>query len=197
MPLLYAVVLLLLFYALVVIEFFVPSAGIMGIAAAMAAIGAIVIAFTHSAEAGSWMTLIVATTTPGIFFALVRLWPRTPIGRRILNRQPGELAPAANPRTTSSGTPLVDLIGRIGTAKSDLLPSGRVVIDGEKIDAVSLGMPIDAGTLVTVTSIQGNRVRVRPSDDQERERQQQRQSGGTPAALESFDPDSFDLDTFE
>jgi membrane-bound ClpP family serine protease len=84
------------------------------------------------------------------------------------------------------------LIDEVGTAKTDLLPSGMVMIDGEKIDAVSIGMPIDAGTKVVVTSVDAGRVHVRAAskDDVSEEHPAAPQS---PASLEKS-IDSFDVE---
>jgi membrane-bound serine protease (ClpP class) len=65
---------------------------------------------------------------------------------------------------------LKELQGRIGRAKSKMLPSGIVVVDGRKVDAVSEGMPIEAGQKVRVLYARGNSVVVRsvPEDTPER-----------------------------
>jgi membrane-bound serine protease (ClpP class) len=41
-----------------------------------------------------------------------------------------------------------------------------VTIDGRKVDAVSEGMPIEAGCRVRVLEVHGNRVVVRPVDEE-------------------------------
>lgn len=190
MPLVYAIALYLLCYALLIAEFFVPSGGLLGAGAAAAAIASIVIALTHSTSAGLWMGGLFLVTTPVVLFAIVRVWPKTSIGRRILNRQPGQLAPPNRPRTTPRGTPLLDLVGHSGIAHTDLLPAGLIVIDGEKLDAVSVGLPIDRGTPVVVVSLQGNRIRVRPArEDEVQEQPAEPQRPESPEALESFDWD--------
>lgn len=167
MPLYYAVGLLVLFYLLIIVEFFLPSGGLVGVGAAAAALAAIVIAFSHSPTTGGSMLLVVAASTPVLFVFLMRLWPYTPIGRQILNRMPGMTDPPVAERKTARGTPLRELVGRVGVAKTNLLPSGVVVVEEQKLDAVSLGMPIDAGTPVIVARIQGGRVQVRPAEPEE------------------------------
>lgn len=187
MPLYYAIGLLVLFYLLIVVEFFLPSGGIVGLGAAATAVAAIVIAFSHSSTAGGSMLLFIAASTPVLFFLLMRVWPYTPVGRRILNRTPGMTAPPAAERTTARGTPLREFVGRIGVAKTNLLPSGVVVLDDQKLDAVSMGMPIDAGTHVIVARIQGSRVQVRPADPEEL--QETPRTGGS---LDSIDIESLE-----
>jgi membrane-bound ClpP family serine protease len=54
-----------------------------------------------------------------------------------------------------------DLIGKVGTTKTPLRPSGTVVIDGERIDAVAEGVFIMAGKEVAVVKSEGVRIVVR------------------------------------
>lgn len=55
-----------------------------------------------------------------------------------------------------------DLVGRTGTTLTDLRPSGTMVIDGEKIDVVSDGPWVKAGTPVKVIRAEGYRHVVQP-----------------------------------
>ena len=168
MPLYYAIGLLFLFYVLLVGEFFLPTGGLMGIGAVVTAIAAIAVAFTHSATAGLAMLTVIAATTPVIFLAAVRVWPHTPIGRRILNRRPGEIDGGPR-RTLADGTPMTELVGQTGAAATDLLPSGQVTIGSRKLNAVSTGMAIDKGTRVVVVKVIAGKVQVRPADVGDRE----------------------------
>jgi membrane-bound ClpP family serine protease len=85
-----------------------------------------------------------------------------------------------------------ELVGHFGTAKNDLLPSGMVVIDGKKIDAISTGMPIDAGTTVIVTNTDAGRVHVRAATDEDRPDENQPMPM-SPASLEKS-LESFDIE---
>src|SRR5262249_43991186 len=60
---------------------------------------------------------------------------------------------------------LRQLQGKLGVAKTVMLPSGAVLIDGQTIDALSEGPPIEAGQRVRVIEVHGNRVVVRVADD--------------------------------
>ncbi len=57
-----------------------------------------------------------------------------------------------------------DLIGKTGITKTPLRPSGTVVIDGERIDAVAEGVFILTGKEVTVVKTEGVRVVVRETE---------------------------------
>lgn len=193
MTLLYAILLLVAFYLLLTAEFFLPSGGFLGVAAFAALIASAVIAFGQSTTAGLLVLGIALTTTPLMIFGLLQLWPHTPIGRRMLNRRPGETAAQPSVRTTSRGTPLDQLVGRIGTAKTDLLPSGMIAVDSDKVDAISLGMAIDQGQKVIVTSVEAGKVHVRPATDQDVDGTSTPSQPQSPPALED-NLESFDFE---
>ena len=65
------------------------------------------------------------------------------------------------------------MIGKDGVAKSDLLPSGDVRIEGRVYDAVSSGMAIDKGQAVHVVDVNTQRLIVRPLTDAEIAQQQE------------------------
>ena len=56
------------------------------------------------------------------------------------------------------------LIGQVGTAATNLMPAGKADFDGELIDVITEGLPIDRGDSVVVTKTRGNRVLVRRVD---------------------------------
>jgi membrane-bound serine protease (ClpP class) len=155
--------LLAIFFAL--LEFLIPSAGLLGIGAAMAAVAALFLAYSESFAAGLTMTGFVAIATPALFFAAVRIWPRTPIGRRILNLPPidPDSDEDRSQESWAPANPYQDLLSRVGIAKTNLLPSGSIEIDGRRYDAVAIGAAIDSGARVEVFRVDGGRIRVRPT----------------------------------
>ncbi|PAY20392.1 nodulation protein NfeD [Rhodopirellula sp. SM50] len=194
MPLTYSLALLALFFVLLVGEFFIPSAGMVGFAAAIAATTSIVIAFTHSATAGFAVTATVVLSTPVVLVMMIRYWPHTSIGKLILNRRPGQLDEPTESRLRS-GEKRKDLVGRSGVAKTNLLPSGLVVIDGKRLDAVSDGSPIDAGTEIVVISAVAGKLRVRVAERADLDPEQvdvERRTESIEATLESLDLDDLD-----
>ena len=60
---------------------------------------------------------------------------------------------------------VIDAGVEVLTAKSLMLPSGSVLINGRTVDAVSEGMPIEPGQAIRVIQVRGNQVVVRPSDE--------------------------------
>lgn len=162
-PWAWAALLLVLGLGLAVLEVFIPSGGILGFLAICSIIASIVVGFTDSRP---WVGFTILTSAvfglPTVVVIGLRLWPRTPLGRRMLLNVPtGTDVLPDIPRQRS----LKELISRVGVAKSEMLPSGAITIDGRTVDAVSEGMPIDAGQQVRVIEVHGNRVVVRPVDD--------------------------------
>jgi membrane-bound ClpP family serine protease len=82
-------------------------------------------------------------------------------------------------------------VGKIGQAKSMMLPSGAVLVEGRTIDAVSEGMPIEPGQVVRVIEVRGTRVIVRPVEHGE---EQQPRSAEDPLSrpIDTLGIDPFD-----
>jgi len=192
MSLLYVVLLIVVFYLLLVAEFLLPTSGFLAVTAIAALVAAISIAFSHSTSTGLTTLGTVVVTTPIVLSALVRLWPHTPIGRRMLNRRPGEMV-SESAKRTPRGVPLSDLVGQLATTKTNLLPSGIITVGGERVDAVSIGMPIDAGTKVVITSVQAGKVRVRPASEEDVAATDEEIKPKSPPSLEGS-LESFDFD---
>jgi membrane-bound ClpP family serine protease len=163
-PLAWSALLLLLGLILVCVEVFVPSGGILGFLSIAALISGIILAFYHSGpQIGFLFLAIAAVTVPTALVLAFRWWPKTPMGRRLLLDVPtsAEVLPDSPQRRA-----LRQLVGKHGVAKSVMLPSGAVTIDGQTFDALSEGIPIEAGQRIKVIEVRGNRVVVRPADDQ-------------------------------
>jgi membrane-bound serine protease (ClpP class) len=161
-PIVWSILLMGIGCALIVLEVFLPSGGFLSILAAAAFFGAIGVAWYYK---GAWtgvsLMLVTVIIVPIIAALAFRYWPSTPMGRAFLGELPDEAA-------VSPGDPRRALIGRVGVARSKMLPAGAVLIDGRLYDAVSQGMAIDPEQYVVVTEVRGNRVVVRPANDDER-----------------------------
>jgi membrane-bound ClpP family serine protease len=159
-PWIWAVLLLALGLGLAVLEVLVPSGGLLGFLAVAAIVGAIVVGFMQSWAAGLGLSIAALVAVPVIVVFALRWWPYTPIGRRVLLGVPREqdVQPSAKVRD------LKGLIGHVGRAKSQMLLSGAVVIDGRTYDAMSESLPIEAGQMVRVVQVRGTEIVVRPAD---------------------------------
>jgi membrane-bound serine protease (ClpP class) len=158
-PLVWAGLLLLLGLALVMTEVFIPSGGILGVVSLGAIVAAIVLAFVNrGAFAGFMFVLVALLAAPTILVFAFRWLPDTPVGRRLLVAIPtsDEVLPDDEERRA-----LRELVGKVGRAKSRMLPSGAVQIEGRTIDAMSDGLPIEPGQPVRVIEVHGTRVTVR------------------------------------
>ncbi len=54
-----------------------------------------------------------------------------------------------------------EYLGRVGTALTDLRPSGAMLIDRKRVDVITAGEYIDSGTQVQVVDVRGTRIEVR------------------------------------
>lgn len=164
-PLIWSALLLLLGLTLVLLEVFVPSGGVLGLLSITALVSSISLAFYHKGiEVGLIFLAVAAVMVPTALALAFRYWPQTPMGRRLLLDVPrgDELLPDTPERRT-----LRQLVGKLGVAKTLMLPSGAVVVDGRTIDALSEGMPIEAGQQVRVIEVRGHRVVVRPAEGEQ------------------------------
>ncbi len=159
-PLTWAMILLIAGCGLVVLEVFIPSGGILSFCAAIALIASIVMAFRRDVTAGIGFVALTLVAVPVTLGLAIKYWPLTPMGKAFL----GELQSTDDliPEDPRRG-----LVGKLGIAKSKMLPSGSVQIEGKYIDAISQGTVIDIGQVVVVVEVRANRVVVRPADDQE------------------------------
>jgi membrane-bound serine protease (ClpP class) len=157
--LLWAILLLILGFTLLVMEVFFPSAGILAFLAASSLIGSIVFAIFHSPITAVIDIAIMLGGIPTLLILAFKYWPKTTFGKKILLNTPqtGDVLPDDPDKEFLKG-----LIGRVGKTKCKLLPSGIIFIDGRKIDAVSEGMPIEVNQEVRVIQVKGKRVVVRP-----------------------------------
>jgi membrane-bound ClpP family serine protease len=164
-PILWAALLFLLGLVLVCAEVFLPSGGLLGFMSISALIAGIFIAFYHrGAEVGLIFLLLTILAVPAALSVAFRYWPQTPMGRRLLLQAPraDEVLPDSPYRQR-----LRQLVGQFGVAKSVMMPSGAVLVDGEQIDALSEGQYIEAGQPIQIIQVQGNRVIVRAVDESE------------------------------
>ncbi len=159
-PLTWAILLMLLGCGIVVLEVFIPSGGMLSFFSAVAIIASIVMAFRRDATTGLSFVVLTLVAVPSTLGLALRYWPYTPMGKAFLGRLKStkELIPRETRR---------ELIGKVGIAKSKMLPSGSVQIDGKYVDAISQGGAIDLGQAVVVIEVRANRVVVRAADDDE------------------------------
>ncbi|MCP4479099.1 MAG: hypothetical protein GY818_13525 [Planctomycetaceae bacterium] len=144
----------------VVLELVVPSAGILGIVAGILIVTSVVLGFMESVSYGVIVLTAAVVTIPGLLALMVKVWPYTPLGKRILLK---DLKPEdVLPNYIENKEQKERLEGQLGIAQTKMLPSGIVMVDGEKFDAVSEGFAVEKGDAIRVISVRGNHVYVEP-----------------------------------
>ena len=164
-PLVWSALLLIAGLLLVSLEVFIPSGGILGFLAITSLLVGIVLAFYHhGAGVGFVFLALTIISVPAALGVAFRYWPKTPMGRRVLLDVPTseEVLPDSPQRQR-----LRQLVGKTGVAKSIMMPSGAILVEGETIDAVSEGMSIELGQRIRIIEVRGSRVVVRPVDGNE------------------------------
>ncbi len=160
-PLTVAYLLIALGLALLVAELFLPSSGLLFLASSVCVIAGVVMTFVYGDTSTGMATLLgVFVAAPAVAALMLYLWPRTPVGRRLILPDQSDSTVAALPVHLE----LENLRGRYGRAISDLRPAGVVDFDGRRVDTVSEGMMVSAGTWVRCVDVRAGRVVVRPVD---------------------------------
>jgi membrane-bound ClpP family serine protease len=162
-PLLWSFVLLSLAVVFIALEVFLPSGGMLAFLACCSMIAAIVVGFMHGFRPGMTVTLATLVVLPLSVGLALKIWPKTPIGKRMVCVPPEgdeQVLPVAQLKQRET------LVGRVGTATTKMLPSGEVEIAGEIFDAVTAGMAVEPGQVVEVIDVRANRIVVKPTSRQ-------------------------------
>ena len=160
----YCLLLLLVSLALLVLEVFVPSGGFIGLLMLAALAGSIVCGFYAwwDTSRGLWWGYLVSVLIllPGVLVGAFAIFPRTRYGQRILLNAPKseEITPYAKEQNE-----LQKLIGETATAVTPHRPSGLISVSGRRYHAETRGMMLEAGDVVTIVALRGNRLVVRLS----------------------------------
>lgn len=134
----------------------VPGHGIPGILGAAALVTAVVLAFGTPFLFVAVETIATAIVLTAIGFSLVvRAVPQNAWAHRLA------LASAQGPDYVTSAS-FTSLRGRVGTAASYLRPAGIASIDGRRVDVLTEGEFISAGTPIRVVRVEGARIFVEP-----------------------------------
>ncbi len=140
---------------LLVAEAVVPGFGLMGFGGIAAVIGSIVIAVGGRPE--GVQSLIISLVLVGLLVvALIHQFGRRGLWQRIilstqLSTEEGYISAPSQQRL---------LLGQEGPTMSPLRPSGIVQIDGQRVNVVSDGEFVPAGTRVRVVRVEGAKVYV-------------------------------------
>ena len=148
-----AIVLVAIGVVLVVAELLIAAHGLLALTGLSAAIAAIVLAFMVNLWLGVGSLAGGSVLLPTLAVWLVRIWPRTRMGRAFVLPSHENV-----PRQIE---PLAVQIGQTGTTLSEMRPMGTCDFNGQRMEAISeLGI-IPPGRQIKVVNITNRRPTVR------------------------------------
>lgn len=141
-----------------ILEVFLPG-GILGVLGGIAVAASVALVMTAppfssmALVARVGLAALILAVGGGAFATCMRFFQQTILGKRLTL---GEAIPSG-----AGVDDLSDLVGRRGTAVTDLLPGGRVDIGGRHLDAISHAGAVRAGDPVEVTGTSGGHLEIR------------------------------------
>ncbi|MGD9200835.1 MAG: NfeD family protein [Chitinispirillia bacterium] len=139
---------------IVLVEFVLPSGGILTIAACLVFGYSLYSVFTSiSPEVGYIFIGIDVLLAPVLILLGIKLLSKSPVTlKKALSKKDG---------VTSQNSELEKLIGKTGIVTNSLRPAGKARIDNKNFDVVSEGDYIKRDTPVIVSLVNGNRIVVK------------------------------------
>jgi membrane-bound serine protease (ClpP class) len=138
---------------LLFLEMFLPGM-IAGIVGACLLLASVIMAYTDlGPEAGNTALLIASVASAGMWWWWANHFQHTRFGQRMTLRSASE--------GNSNAAGLETFAGQVGEAATPLRPSGTVTISGRRMDAVTDGEFIEAGSMVRVVRAHGMGLLVR------------------------------------
>jgi membrane-bound ClpP family serine protease len=134
-----------------------------GIVAALCAVGAVIVAFRIGPGYGMSSLGFMAIATPTTFWVGLRVFPYTPVGKRIIlssGSSPEDLQRRESERLAENQS-IRALVGAEGVAMTALRPGGTIRIDGVDVEAFAETGMIEAGQAVRIVSTSGRLLKVR------------------------------------
>lgn len=156
-PWVWALICLGLAFLFAFLEIFITSGGILAFLSAVALFGSVVFAFLDSPIFGSSYLLGVVVGVPTLLWYAFRWWPGSPMGRRFLLNPEDDPALALDPELEALKT----LVGRRGIARSKMMLSGLIEVEGRRLNAVSESEAVEPGEEIVVVRVDGVNVLVR------------------------------------
>ena len=137
--------------AVVIAEIFIPSFGLLAIIAASVLFYSLYLAFTTiSSTAGMVFTGFDLVLVPVLIVFGMKILARSPLAlKRELSKKDG---------VVSQRQELEAYLNMKGKSVTDLRPAGMAEINAQRVDVVTDGEYIDAGTPIIVTGVAGNRI---------------------------------------
>src|SRR6185295_5156251 len=105
---------------------FIPSGGLITLTATGCSIGGVYCLFQVSTGWGITGIAVLAILGPAAFSFAIRIWPSTPMGRKMLGEKPPEQIEAERLAALKERNALLALVDQEGIVLSDLRPVGVV-----------------------------------------------------------------------
>ncbi len=160
-PLYFALLLYVAALALAAVDLLVPSGGLLAVMAALAAFASILFGFRSSTTAGMAMLTVVIASIPVFLILAIKIWPHTPLGRRIILKLPNRVD--SKPQAHSDA--LKSLVGRVLLSETGLMPMGQIRIGHRRYDAVAESGFIEAGERIKVLLVREKLLVVRATTE--------------------------------
>lgn len=135
--------------------FLIPGFGIAGVSGIAAIFTSLVLSFRDLREAGFVISFSLVATAFIVVIAFKYLGKSMAFGRVILRASQGRTEGYVATEDRQA------YLGRVGTALTAMRPSGTIVIEGVRLDAVTEGDFIQKGGAVEVVKVEGPRLVVR------------------------------------
>jgi membrane-bound ClpP family serine protease len=199
-----AIAILMIVAALVVLglDMVLPSGGILvGVAAILAVVG-VGYGYSYSINFGNVLTLLCLVSIPIIIHVFIKVYPNTAFGRKMMVGRPNAVPYQYDEKKTNHAM----TIGDVGLAKTNLQPSGKIILEGKVYEAITSAGIIPAGSSIVVTDIEMNVATVElyldESDLRSTSETEPRDEDGRAAKQNEGDllemsPDTFKLNDFD
>lgn len=138
-PISIVILLLLVAVVLIGVEMLLPTHGAVGAAGGVAATGAITVAFLINRWAGVALLLACAAASPFVFAAVIRVWEKSRIGKRLRLEETGRATEHERIE-----------VGDVGKTLTDLRPMGHAEFGPIGVEVIAQLGKIKAGTAVRV-----------------------------------------------
>lgn len=154
--------LVILFYlvaiVLAVLDIFLPSGGALVFFSVLAAIASVYYGFQIGSTVGLVVLAVDLATVPLLLWAAIKIWPHTPIGKRVL------LHPPVHPVDYQQEL-LRTLVGHVVYARWPIAPTGQIQIGSRRYNVTSGdGQYIDANQRVKILRVHERLLVVAPTD---------------------------------
>ncbi len=163
-----AIGLLVVGLVLFVLEFFIPSGGLLGLLTAVAMLGSIGSMFAFSASWGLIYAAVLLASAPFAIVQAIKVWSGSPLGRRAILSAEADRVPRRDEDGEEIAAPRARAQldkGTLGVAVTVLRPVGFVEFDGVRADAVAeSGFIAEGERVIVIGHVDGQpKVRAAPT----------------------------------